>query len=145
MEGPLCLPCCSHSAAGVRSPAVECKLLFASDSRRSSLSTKVRSLSPYTKPGNFFQCIYSIYCLILFLFAVLDIWAISIWILDRATPPHTKGYNKEGCRESRQFAEAGGSSSVGNPNWTAPFRVNEITSLPAPGYNRPTTRKASVG
>lgn len=55
MEGPLCLPCCSHSAAGVRSPAVECKLLFASDSRRSSLSTKVRSLSPYTKPGNFFS------------------------------------------------------------------------------------------
>ncbi|KAJ4811536.1 hypothetical protein LUZ62_024102 [Rhynchospora pubera] len=40
MEGPLSLPCCSHSAAGIRAPPVNCKLLFTFESRPSSLSSK---------------------------------------------------------------------------------------------------------
>ncbi|KAJ4759084.1 hypothetical protein LUZ62_069459 [Rhynchospora pubera] len=40
MEGPLSLPCCSHSAAGIRAPPVDCKLLFTFESRPSSLSSK---------------------------------------------------------------------------------------------------------
>ncbi|KAJ3680672.1 hypothetical protein LUZ60_016950 [Juncus effusus] len=57
VEGPLSLPCCSYSAAyggvggGIRSPAVECKLLFASETRRTSFSSAKCNFARWSRAG----------------------------------------------------------------------------------------------